>query len=272
MATNREWALRMIPVLVRWAQATWDKPHYYSDLSAAVGHKTNQTGAAIGIIQDILEELSQKTGKKIPTLNCLVQSKSTGLPSDGFDYVIPNYSKLSPESQRGEVNKLNYDAHIYDWTWVLKALRLKPAKIISEAEPVQLNINCYGNGGEGKEHKELKRYISNHPDHSRLGIKKVIRTEIEHDLLSGDSLDVYFETKKCHYAIEVKPSTSPKEDILRGIFQCIKYKAVMDAERVKYLNNYENKVILVMAGEITPDNKQIAADLGIRVEDKFKME
>ncbi len=48
MATNKDWALRMIPVLVRWAQATWDKPHYYADLSAA-GHKTNQIGAVMGI-------------------------------------------------------------------------------------------------------------------------------------------------------------------------------------------------------------------------------
>ena len=35
MASNREWAMKMIPILVRWAQGTWDKPHYYSDLSAA---------------------------------------------------------------------------------------------------------------------------------------------------------------------------------------------------------------------------------------------
>lgn len=48
MATNRDWALRMIPVLTRWAQATWDKPHYYSHLTAAVGHKTNQIGNVMG--------------------------------------------------------------------------------------------------------------------------------------------------------------------------------------------------------------------------------
>ncbi len=267
MATNREWALRMIPVLVRWAQATWDKPHYYSDLSAAVGHKTNQTGQAIGIIQDIIDELSKKTGKKIPTLNCLVQNKGTGLPSDGFDYVIPNYSKLSVDSKKGEVRKLNYDAHIYEWSWVLKALKLKPAKITCEEDSAPpIIIGC---GGEGKEHKALKDYIANHPE--MLGIKMVKKSETEHDLLSGDRLDVYFETKKCHYAIEVKPSTSPKEDVLRGIFQCIKYKAVMDAERVKFNDNYENEVLLVLAGEITPDNRQIAADLGVRVKPNFKM-
>ena len=269
MATNREWALRMIPVLIRWAQSTWDKPHYYSDLSAAVGHKTNQTGTAIGIIQDILEELSQKTGKKIPTLNSLVQSKSTGLPSDGFDYVIPNYSKLSKESQRGEVNKLNFDAHVYDWNWVLKALRLKPAHIVDPQRLKSLKIALH-DGGEGEEHKEIKDYIYNNPEKS-LNIKKVIAKGTEHYLLSGDRLDVYLATKKCHFAIEVKPSTSSDDDIRRGIFQCIKYKAVMDAERV-LIGNYENKAILVIRGTLSPENKQIASDLRVEVRENFKME
>ena len=37
---DEEWSLKMIPVLIRWAQSSWYKPHYYADLSAAVGHKT----------------------------------------------------------------------------------------------------------------------------------------------------------------------------------------------------------------------------------------
>jgi hypothetical protein len=47
MATNREWAMKAIPLLVRWAQATWDKPHYYSDLKIAIGHNTNQLGRVL---------------------------------------------------------------------------------------------------------------------------------------------------------------------------------------------------------------------------------
>ena len=82
MATNKEWAMRMIPVLIRWAQSSWDKTHYYSHLSKAVGHKTNQIGSVMGLIQDILDELKEKYGRNnIPTLNGLVQNKGTGLPS-----------------------------------------------------------------------------------------------------------------------------------------------------------------------------------------------
>ena len=46
-------------------------------------------------------------------------------------------------------------------------------------------------GGEGKEHKSIKEYICSHP--KSIGIKKVVFAETEHDLLSGDRLDVYFE-------------------------------------------------------------------------------
>ena len=267
--TNKEWALKMIPVLIRWAQATWDKPHYYSHLASAVGHKTNQIGAVMGTIQDIIDDLKKSSGKQIPTLNCLVTSKSTDLPSDGFDYVIPNYSKLSPDSKKGEVRKLNYDAHIYDWTWVLKELNLKPA-IVATADKIEsIKKGIYGSGGEGKEHKALKEYIASHPD--SIGVRGVKFTATEKDLLSGDKLDVYFECQKnLHYAIEVKPKTSPEADILRGIYQCVKYKAVMDAMRVVDGKNYENNTLLVLAGEMTDFLRQVANDLGISYIENFK--
>ena len=268
MATNRDWALRMIPVLTRWAQATWDKPHYYSHLTAAVGHKTNQIGNVMGNIQDIIDDLKKKSGKNIPTLNCLVLNKGTGLPSDGFDYVIPNYSKLSPDSKRGEVRKLNYEAHMYDWSWVLKELGLKPANVTTADKIEKIKKGVYGSGGEGKEHKALKEFIAKHPE--SIGIKGVKLTQTEHGLLSGDSLDVYFECrKKQHYAIEVKPKASPEGDIIRGVYQCVKYKAVMDAMRVVDNDNYENQTLLVIAGEMTDLVKQIANDLGVKYVENF---
>ena len=269
MATNREWAMKMIPVLVRWAQATWDKPHYYSNLTAAVGHKTNQIGAVMATIQDIIDELKEASGRKdVPTLNSLVLSKSTGLPSDGFDYVIPNYSKLSQESKRGEVRKLSYDAHLYDWSWGLKELGLKPAAVTTADHIEKIKKSGYGTCGEGKEHKALKEFISNHPE--SIGIPGVKFAKTEHDLLSGDRLDVYFECKKKqHYAIEVKPKSSSEGDILRGVYQCVKYKAIMDAMRVIDNDNYENNTILVIAGEMTDFVRQVANDLNVRYMENF---
>ena len=273
MATRREIALQMIPVLIRWAQATWDKPHYYKNLSDEIGYKSNQTGAILGFLhKQIIKTLPIPKGKDAPpTLNALVQNMKTGLPSEGFDEVVPNYSKLSAESQRGEVRRLNYEAHIYDWSWVLKALNLKPAKLIDDKELAEIKKSGYGSGGEGIEHETIKNFILKNPE--SVGVKGVKFSEPEHPLYSGDKLDVYFECKRnIHYAIEVKPKSSPKGDILRGIFQCVKYKSVMDATRVLDNKNYENYTLLVLAGRMPVKFKHIADDLGVDYIENFKID
>ena len=224
----------------------------------------------MGTIQDIIDELQKQSGRKIPTLNCLVFSKSSDLPSDGFDYVIKNYSKLSPDSKKGEVRKLSLQAHLYDWDWILDSLGLQPAKIFSSEDLTKMKSSGHGYGGEGIEHKSIKEYICSHPE--SIGIKNVVSAKTEYDLLSGDRLDVYFECKgNKHIAIEVKPSSSPEYDITRGIFQCVKYQAVMDAARVANYGNYNNEVLLVMAGVMSDKNKQLANDLAIHYIEQFNI-
>ncbi len=270
--TRRELALMMIPVLIRWAQTSWDKPHYYGDLSDAVGYGSSQIGDVLGEIHDILDEVSKNAGREIPPLNALVQNKATKLPSDGFDYVVPKYSKLSAASKAGEVAKLNLKAHKYNWKWVLKALDLEPAIIFTkkEVKALEKKTDAGHGGGEGTEHKKLKEYIAKHPE--LVGVKNVVFDENEHPLMSGDSLDVYFKLKNGNrVAVEVKPSTAPDDDVTRGIFQCVKYKAVMDATRVVDYGRYSNETLLVIAGTISEKNKRLAKDLGIKYLDEFNI-
>ena len=270
--TKRELALMMIPVLIRWAQASWDKPHYYGDLSAAIGYGSNQIGGILGYVKDIMDELSKKSRKHIPSLNALAQNKKKGLPSDGFDYVIPGYSKLSPASQSGEVRKINYKAHQYDWHWVLDALGLQPALIFSDEDIKKLREKAhigYGSG-EGKEHKAIKKFIVGHPE--SVGIYNVSIAETEYELPSGDRLDIYFELKNGkRFAVEVKPSTSPDEDVTRGIFQCVKYQAVLDALRTVEYRKGDSNTLLVIGGTMSEKNKKLANDLRIQYIEDFKI-
>lgn len=151
-----------------------------------------------------------------------------------------------------------------------EALDLKPAKIFTEEDIQNLKKRSYVGcgGGEGKEHKKLKEYIAKNPE--AIGIKNVVFTEMEHDLPSGDRLDVYFELKNGNrVAVEVKPSTAPDEDITRGIFQCVKYKAVMDALRTVEYGRYDNDTLLVVARPISEANKRLANDLGIEYREDF---
>lgn len=124
--TNKEWAMKMIPVLIHWAQYSWETPHYYSDLSNAIGHKTNRIGRPLGCVHDIIDELAKEHHRTIPPLNSLVISKSSKLPGDGFSYVIANYDRISKDEQVSLTAKHRLLAHQYDWDWVLKALKLEP--------------------------------------------------------------------------------------------------------------------------------------------------
>ena len=97
------------------------------------------------------------------------------------------------------------------------------------------------------------------------------RKEREYPLPSGDRLDVYFETSDCRYAIEVKPSTSPDDDITRGIFQCVKYKAVMEAIRKIGYDKYAVKTLLVTASGLSERNKKLAEALNVPYTENYKI-
>ena len=121
-----------------------------------------------------------------------------------------------------------------------------------------------GSGGEGENHKKLKEYIYNHPE--ILDLKGIKVRKMEHILLSGDRLDIYFElNNNSKVAVEIKPSTSPDADVLRGIFQCVKYKAILDAEDNVFGEKAQNSAILALGGKLSPENHKVLETLGIKV-------
>ena len=264
--------IQMIPILVRWAKSGL-KNQTYGDMFRELGvEHYSGIGNALGYIEDVIEELRQETGKKdIPTLNTLCKSSTTMLPSYGFSYVFPNYKKLKPSEKKVISDGLDAKTCSYkNWDWVLKELGLKPAPILTREQLSELSKPIYGGGGEGEEHKAIKEYICKHPE--SIGYKKVKTAETEYVLPSGDRLDVYFELEDgTHVAIEVKPSISPEQDLVRGIFQCVKYKAVMEALRAVECADYNVDVLLVAAKKLSPLNQSLAKELGVEYKDKFSM-
>ena len=89
---------------------------------------------------------------------------------------------------------------------------------------------------------------------------------MEHLLLSGDRLDVFFALSDgSSIAVEVKPSTSPDFDILRGLFQCVKYKVIMDAEDKIHAEKNNHTALLVIGGRLSIENQKVRDTLGIKV-------
>lgn len=255
-----------IPILIHWAKQGGQQ-RTYGVLNRALGYedgRNSSIGHILGAIDDVLVALQKRTGEKIPTLNAMVISPKTNLPSSGFSYVEPAYEGMTPEGKAIYVDGLNKKAVDYkNWDWVLSSLGLKPYTVgITADEQKILSGKHYGNGGEGKDHKALKEYIFNHPE--EIGLKGVLKKEMEHLLLSADRVDVYFELKSGeHVAVEVKPKSSPSDDILRGLYQCVKYKAILDAQdsvHGKYANNH---CILVLGGKLNNDNESVRDALDI---------
>lgn len=263
---SQELVRQIIPILVGWAKhGKTDKT--YGDLIHALGYsRYSGIGDQLGNVENVLDKLRDVTGEDIPTLNALVQKN--GIPSSGFKFVRSFYNSLTLQEKKSLVAGLNARAVNYTkWNWVLDQLGLQPTKIFTEKELGQLGIH-YG-GGEGEEHKALKKYICQHPE--CLNYKDVVFAETEHPLPSGDSLDVYFELSDGkHVAIEVKPSIAPDQDICRGVFQCVKYNAVMDALRKIECKGYEIEVLLVTAGKFSSQNKVLAEELDVKYVEGFK--
>ena len=253
-----------IPVLIYWAKSG-QSDHTYDDLIKALGYKTfSGISRVLGAIHDVFKELMGKTGKSIPTLNSLCKKGNIGLPAHGFDYVEPTYSSLTDEGKRAYVSGTDLKAINYrHWNWVLKELDLSEYKPFTKAEIEEITNPKGGSGsGEGEEHKKLKEYVCVHPE--TIGATNVVFHKTEHLLPSGDKLDVYFELEDgTRLAVEVKSSISNDAGITRGIFQCVKYKAVMDALQTIDTEDYDVKVLLVTSRDLSDIHARLIKELSI---------
>lgn len=254
-------AKQMLPVLISWAQEK-RSPQYYGTLSKAIGHNTARIGRQLYVIAKIIRALSSASHKDVPLLNALVINQNSKRPSDGLGDVIDGYYEWDEDRKIQEAKKLNAKAYAYkDWPWVLKALGLLPYNVSVEDS---IRKGKYKQGGsEGPYHKALKEYILKHP--KEFDVYEIKEKEDEHTLLSGDRLDVYFKLKDGkHIAIEVKSRISDDADILRGIYQCVKYKAVLSAECLTHGENANVDAFLVIENEMSEENRKTANMLSVK--------
>ena len=132
-----------------------------------------------------------------------------------------------------------------------------PGRLVQEAAD-------YGGGGESASHEALKQYVATHP--LSIGIEvDVLETIVEYRLPSGDEIDVLFRLPGRCVAVEVKSNISPEKDLARGVFQCIKYEALLKA-----VSRYEGlttdvSALLVLSATLTPESRRLASILGVSV-------
>lgn len=257
-----------LPYLVRQAKA--GQTIYYSDLAEEIGiSNPRNLNYVLGAIGNALAELGKRTNIEIPPLQFVVVNKRQELPGEGIGWFISStdFSKLN-KSQKQKVitTQLTKIYTFLLWDWVLKQFDLKPI-ITNLNYELQESKEGYGSG-ESEQHKRFKIFISKNP--TVLGLKSVLSNGVlEYALPSADKIDILFIDKNLKIGVEVKSNISSTSDILRGLFQCVKYKHLIEAEQIVNDELPNSRVILALEG-IFPAKLNIVKNvLGIEVHDKI---
>ncbi len=113
-------------------------------------------------------------------------------------------------------------------------------------------------GGESKEHKRLKNYVAENP--ASLGLPTTALATIEHPFLSGDQVDVKFDLTDGTSAVVEIETVMP----LPGAHQCVKYRALLEAQMKLALGSGKVQAILV-AYHFDDGTRQFAEGYNIRL-------
>lgn len=259
-----------LPYLVQLAKA--GKTIYYSDLAQQVGiPNPRNLNYVLGSIGNALIDLGDRTKNKIPPIQCLVVNKRQELPGEGIGWFITqrDFSKLTKTQKQKIVSKQLIEIYSYPhWDWVLDELGLKPVIMDLDVE-LKLAKNRKG-GGESEHHKKFKEYIANNP--SVLGLKSDLEIgQQEYLLPSADAIDVLFTEKGLKIGVEVKSIISDTADILRGLFQCVKYKHLIEAEQIVNNEVPDSRTILALQGCLPAELLTVKNLLGVEVIEKIEI-
>ena len=258
-----------LPYLVRQAKA--GQTIYYSDLAEEIGiPNPRNLNHVLGSIGNTLIDLSKRTKIEIPPIQCLVINKRQELPGEGIGWFISltDFSKLNKtQKQKVVAAQLTKIYTFQRWDWVLKQLALEP--ILTNLDDELEEAKKIGGGGESELHKKFKEFISKNP--SVLGLNSDLQNGIqEYKLPSADTVDVLFTDKELKIGVEVKSSLSDIADILRGLFQCVKYKYLIEAEQIVNDKLPNSRVILALQEQLPDELILVKNLLGIEVVDRLK--
>jgi len=254
-----------LPLLVRQAQA--GVTIFYSDLAEELDMSNPRNlNYVLGSIGQSLERLSKAWKEKVPPIQCLVVNKNTGLPGEGIGWFLlkkKDFKGLPLRRKRKIVEaELQHVFSYPKWANVLEAFSLE--QVAFDFSPIVSKASKNFGVGESERHKALKDYVAKNPESIGLKSRIPIGTT-EHPLPSGDSLDVSFTDKKMWVAVEVKSAISAEADIVRGLFQCVKYRAVMEAVLLSEARVQSVRALLVLESSFPQSLAPLKNILGIEV-------
>lgn len=256
----------------------------YGQIAEKLEHDLNIEGrifsTQIGYPVGALMERILESFPDAPLLNLLAVNQSSGIASGGADqFLAARYNKRLSQIQRSE--SLRQDliiralAEVYafeEWNAIAETLfgtslpdtaRTAPetgTEIDRSTSPGQPR----GGDAESPEHKALKERVAADP--SLVGTREGwLQAVTEFLLKSGDEVDVCITSEDEIRLVEVKSRRSNAIDLERGIYQCVKYRAVYEAMREA--DGVEANVVALLAIEqpLPSRLKPLARKLGVTV-------
>lgn len=256
---------KAFPILVR--QAVARKPITYGALAKELGMpNARNLNYVLGSVGQALVEHGQAIGKKVPPLSCLVLNEATGIPGEGVGWFIKasDFKKLNRTDKKAVVDAELQKIYLYQgWEDLLREFALNPAA--SDYRPLVKLAACGGRGGgESAEHRALKEALARHPEWIGLPARTPVG-QMERPLPSADVIDVYFEHRGQHIAVEVKSRISDDTDLVRGLYQCVKYEALLKAEMAADGLRQNVRTCLLTARPLPEPLKRLRTVLGVEV-------
>jgi len=230
----------------------------------------------IGYVAGSLMRKILTVDPKAPLINALI-TRPTGIPGVGVGgffadrYGVKRYRKWSTLSSKKKKELVDGERakilRYRDWETLNKKLFGTMAKTMlrkqggTERDGLSSNGKNYGGPAESEEHKKLKAWVATHPHKIGLGTS-FGKGAPESCLLSGDTIDVLFEDGIDFVTVEVKSCRSNDVDFRRGIYQCVKYRKVKEAEH--FPNKVRVRAILITERELNIELKTRARLLDVK--------
>jgi hypothetical protein len=232
-------------------------------------HGIRNAAHALRIIGRSLEQLSQEWGEHVPPLTLLVISKNAGEASLGVDPFLEHYvdktlhQNLTAENRAALIRRVKDDVYAYPhWDEVLAHFGQVPVEITPRHAPIELPQPSPIEGGASEEHATLKHFVAAHPE-LFASIGAFGAGSEEKLLMSADRVDVLFENADQTLVVEVRPANADLGELTRGLFQCVKYIAVLRATYDLAARLVNVRAVLVTPQPIPARLRAAAQRLGV---------
>jgi hypothetical protein len=254
--TNENLRKLASPILARWLiEAALNRSSItYGEamlrLEKEIGFSNIGRATRIGFPAGELMKRIHEHDNKIPLLNVLLVLQKDEMASDGAGWFMANHygvkelERTGIRSSNPGLWKKNFkraaeDVYNYKgWKSLYEEVyktKFRPdISKLSSIEPkggAEKDGIARGRGGEGSNHKALRLWVEKNPN-ILFPDAGAVRSKTEEDIPSGDRIDVVYYANDRTYALEVKSKDSNEADLKRGIYQCVKYRAVLQAMNV----------------------------------------